>query len=71
MDIAVSRLAELTTQEKTHLALSRLAAQSAQETHDGAGKTIYIYLYYIYIPVYIYIYREREIDRQTDRYIDR
>ena len=59
MDIAVSRLAELTTQEKTHLALSRLAAQSAQETHDGAGKTIYIYLYYIYI--------ERERERERER----
>ena len=62
MDIAVSRLAELTTQEKTHLALSRLAAQSAQETHDGAGKTIYIYLYYIYI--------EREREREREREID-
>ena len=56
MDIAVSRLAELTTQEKTHLALSRLAAQSAQETHDRAGKTIYIYIYIIYTYRYIYIY---------------
>ena len=65
MDIAVSRLAELTTQEKTHLALSRLAAQSAQETHDGAGKTIYIYLYYIYIE------RERERERERDGWIDR
>ena len=67
MDIAVSRLAELTTQEKTHLALSRLAAQSAQETHDGAGKTIYIYLYYIYIERE----REREREREIDGWIDR
>ena len=67
MDIAVSRLAELTTQEKTHLALSRLAAQSAQETHDGAGKTIYIYLYYIYIERE----REREREREIDGWMDR